>query len=211
MRLSATQAATGALTAAVVAGMLLLPGHLLGTDSGDRTVITLPVTTAPAPVQAAALVVRKPARKPRAKPAPAGPRPVHAATLVSQPTRTAPVVHHAAATRSSGVRSALLTRLVRSKAVRAALAGTAPAKHKHAPDPVLPTAPAPAPAPAPPTTTAAQPTIVASVEQPAPAPTPAPTPAPAPTADGLRQAHHDDDRHAHDPGRSPWDGHGHWR
>lgn len=236
MRLSATQAATGALTAAVVAGLLLLPGQLLGTESGDRTVITLPVTTAPAPVQAAAPAARKPARKKAPRKAVAKPHVqlVHVATLASRTVRTAPAVHHAAAKPRSSVRSALLTRLVTSPAVRAALAGhpAKPTKHATAAHPTLPAAPkkttaatttttaaataaTPPPAPAP----TPAPTVVAAPEQPAAPPT---TTAPPPTAqvDGLRQSHHDnnhdgDDHDSHDHGHNPWDGRsggrGHWR
>lgn len=242
MRLSATQAATGALTAAVVAGLLLLPGHLLGTESGDRTVITLPVTTAPAPVHAAAPPARKQAKKApgkaAAKPqlqlvhvASLASQPIASRPIASQPARTAPAVQRAKATPRVNVRSALLSRLVSSKAVRAALARhtTGHTKHASAPDPVLPSAspatttaaPAPAPAPAPAATPAPAPapapTVVAATEQPADS-TPTPTPAPAPAAapvDGLRQLHHGYDHGSHDHGHNPWDGwsggHGHSR
>ena len=47
MRLSWTQAAAGALMTAVVAGLLILPGRVLGPDSGGQDAVALPAAASP--------------------------------------------------------------------------------------------------------------------------------------------------------------------
>src|SRR5947209_20088464 len=75
MSLSWTQAATGALTAAVVAGLLVMPARLLGPDSRERAAIPDPVATMPAPVVAAPVVAvaTEPARTTKRRPPGAAP------------------------------------------------------------------------------------------------------------------------------------------
>ena len=94
MRLSWTHAATGALTAVVVAGLLLLPGRLLGPDTGAHDVVAL-ATTAPRPVEAAPVAARKaPARQvtPQGtKPAAVTPATKHATTVTIVNGVTAPL------------------------------------------------------------------------------------------------------------------------
>ena len=160
MRWSWAQTAAGALIGAVVGGLLLLPGHLLGPDRQSAP-LRMPAAHVPVAVQAApgSVVVRhpvKPARVARhqavARTSPAAPPAQLASVVVHRSTPATPVVavHHA----------------TNPKPVRT------PRPTRHLPLPAEPTTPVP-PAPAP--TQAPTPT-------PVPAPTPTPTPTAAPTA-----------------------------
>lgn len=160
MRISWAQMAAGALTLAVVAGLLLLPGRLLGPSSIGLPVV-LPHMTAPAAVVAEPVPVVVPAKQ------------RHAAPRRPAVVRTAPIAQFASAV------------VVTQPAVRHAVVASA---RKRAPKPVAkpqPTRkPQPQPQPQPkPTSVVAPPKRVAAAPTPAPAPAPAaaPTPAPAPT------------------------------
>ena len=72
MRISLAQAAAGALTLTVVAGLMALPGHVLGADPAPSAALALPPQTATTTVRPApAPVVHRAAPKPEPKPRPA--------------------------------------------------------------------------------------------------------------------------------------------
>lgn len=127
MRLSWTQAAAGALRAAVVAGLLLLPAHVLA-PAPTPDVVAFPRMAVPAPVQALPVAPARPAR--RTRPAPKR----QAVTVTSHAIVPSPPVGRTPAEPAP---------------VPAPAPPPAPAPAS-APDPTPPPAPAPAPVPAPP-------------------------------------------------------------
>ena len=152
MRISLAQAAAGALTSTVVAGLIVLPGRVLGTDPARTGPLSLRV-------QAAAATTVVPAAQPvvhhRVAPKPHRVPAAPVAQLASAPVAVAVV-------RRAAPRPTVVTR---RRVVIARVAPKAAVRRRHLPlppDEARPQAPVPAPTPAP-----------------APAPTPAPAAAPA--------------------------------
>jgi hypothetical protein len=165
MRLSWAQAAAGALTTVVAAGLLMLPGRILGPDQGAGPALRLPGIAAVPTVHAAAEqpVHRAPRRRPVTHIAPR-PNPSLVSALV--PAAATDRRAHSSPTPQPHVRPPAVSQ---GGSLIDALSGL---HHRPPPDAGRPTpTPAPAPAPAP-----------APTPTPTPAPTPAPTPVvPAPT------------------------------
>ena len=163
MRFSWAQTAAGALFVAVLGGMFVLPGRLLGPDHTMPTAVGLPQTVGRTEVQAVTprpVVHHAPPR--RSTPTPT------AALVVARPVYHAPVV----------VKPRVQPRRVNVPVVqhRAVIAHVEPKA------PALPPATAPAPAPAPAPVPAPGPSPgVTPASVPTPTPTPASAPAPAPT------------------------------
>jgi hypothetical protein len=183
MRPSYLQAAAGALTFAVVAGLVFLPARLLA-PSGDSTwALTLPVTTSLGPVLA---VLPSPPKmsQPRA------------------PRRVAVVSHYQlASVVTADPKPAAPKRTTHTVAVAFVPVARHPRVVTDAvrPAPAPAHTPAPAPAPAPVAASAPATTLSATTPAAAPpaAPTPVKTPAPAPTPPDHGKGH---DHGGHDHG-----------
>ncbi|HEX3805916.1 MAG TPA: hypothetical protein VHV52_03955 [Gaiellaceae bacterium] len=201
-----------------MAGLLILPGRLLGPDSAGQDAIPLPAAAASTPVEAAPVapahhIVRRHAP---AKAAVTQAAAFHAVPVVNRivpaATPVAKVVHHVtkAAAAAAGRPSARRTR------------------HEIAPDPpaavatptVRPPPDPPATAPAPTAAPAATPTAAAAVPPAATTPTPATviplvagviqTTAPSSSNDDQHDnGHGHDDHNGHNDGSGTGHGHGH--
>lgn len=181
-------AATGALSAAVVAGLLLLPGHLVGSGKDESAPIVLPATTAPAPV--AAIPVVRPKRHVHRV---AKPQTVLASAPVVTRAVTPAVVHVAA--------RPVVHRAVPTPKKAAPRVSTRPRRltaHETPRDIVAP--PAPAPAPAPTAAPAPTPSAPAAAEVPASVTMAAPM-QPAPVVDTNVELPDQGNGHGHGNGQ----------